>query len=92
MGSCEWCASPDTSEGRESVYWELPDGSGAVEITETPTIICANCSMKYQNEKLIKEIEDQLFLIDTARLEKTIKFRELMKLPRRLKRNYFDFT
>lgn len=75
----------------DTVYWELPDGTRAIEIEKTPTIKCQDCQMSYQNEKIIKDIEDQLFLIDTKKLGKKIEFDELMKIPRLLKRNYFDF-
>lgn len=88
---CEWCkGKASTCEG--SVYWELPDGSRAIEITKTPSIICKECEMVYQEDKVIKEIEDQLFLVDTRQIDSTISFKELMELPRLLKRNYFDFS
>lgn len=48
--------------------------------------------MIYQEDEIVKEIEDQLFLIDTKKLAKKVTFRELMEYPRLLKRNYFDFT
>lgn len=48
--------------------------------------------MIYQEDEIVKEIEDQLFLIDTKKLEKQVTFQELMNQPRLLKRNYFDFT
>jgi uncharacterized YokU family protein len=87
---CEWCEGK-ARIGESSVYWELPDGSRAIEITITPAIICMECEMVYQEEKVIKEIEDQLFLVDTGKIGNTISFKELMKLARLLKRNYFDF-
>ncbi|MGS2776383.1 YokU family protein [Robertmurraya sp. GLU-23] len=88
---CEWCEG-NARIGESSVFWELPDGSRAIEITETPAIICTECEMVYQEEKVIKEIEDQLFLVDTGKIGNTISFKELMELPRLLKRNYFDFS
>lgn len=88
---CEWCEGK-ASVGESTVYWELPDGSRAIEITETPAINCIECEMVYQEEKVIKEIEDQLFLVDTGKINNTICFKELMNLPRLLKRNYFDFS
>ncbi|MGS2776401.1 YokU family protein [Robertmurraya sp. GLU-23] len=88
---CEWCDGK-ARINESSVYWELPDGSRAIEITETPAIICMECEMVYQEEKVIKEIEDQLFLVDTRQIGSTISFKELMELPRLLKRNYFDFS
>jgi uncharacterized YokU family protein len=48
--------------------------------------------MVYQPENVIKEIEDQLFLVDIKLIVNTISFKELMELPRLLKRNYFDFS
>jgi uncharacterized YokU family protein len=88
---CEWCEGK-ARISESSVYWELPDGSRAIEITKTPAIICIECEMVYQEEKVIKEIEDQLFLVDTRQIGSTISFKELMELPRLLKRNYFDFS
>jgi uncharacterized YokU family protein len=88
---CEWCGGK-ASEGEGTVYWELPDGSRAIEITATPTVICQDCDMVYQADKVTKEIEDQLFLVDTKIIGSTISFKELMELPRLLKRNYFDFS
>lgn len=88
---CNWCGSKART-GENIVYWELPDGTRAIEITETPAVICSNCNMIYQTEEITKEIEDQLFLIDTKKIGKTISYQELMALPRLLKRNYFDFS
>lgn len=88
---CEWCEGK-ASTGESSVYWELPDGSRAIQITKTPAIICKECEMVYQEDKVIKEIEDQLFLVDTKQMGNTISFKELMEIPRLLKRNYFDFS
>jgi uncharacterized YokU family protein len=89
---CEWCDSTNTLEISGSVFWELPDGTRAIEIQETPTRFCPDCEMTYQPEEIIKEIENQLFLIDCKLIGKSIDYQELMKLPRLLKRNYFDFS
>ncbi|WP_174733146.1 YokU family protein [Mesobacillus harenae] len=89
--SCEWCGGK-ASNGENTVYWELPDGSRAIEITMTPAVDCGECEMVYQNEDIIKEIEDQLFLVDTKKISSSVGFKELMELPRLLKRNYFDFS
>lgn len=89
---CEWCNSLNVTRTTSSVYWELPDGTRAIEILQTPTLSCPDCSMIYQSEPIIKEIEDQLFLIDCSQIGKTITYMELMKRPRLLKRNYFDFS
>ena len=88
---CEWCGN-EGRNGENSVYWELPDGTRAIQITETPAVVCDTCKMVYQTDEITKEIEDQLFLIDTKKIDKSISYKELMALPRLLKRNYFDFT
>ncbi|MCM3568826.1 YokU family protein [Neobacillus mesonae] len=89
--TCEWCGSLNVKNVPGSVFWELPDGTRAIEITETPTFNCSDCSMIYQSEEVVKEIENQLFLVDCKQIGKVISFKELMQLPRLLKRNYFDF-
>jgi uncharacterized YokU family protein len=89
--NCEWCGGKAT-KGEGKVYWELPDGSRAIEIMAAPTVICMECEMVYQPDNVIKEIEDQLFLVDTKLIGNTISFKELMELPKLLKRNYFDFS
>lgn len=88
---CEWCGGK-AETGVNTVYWELPDGSRAIEITNTPAVTCKGCQMVYQNDDVIKQIEDQLFLMDTKKIGKSVSFQELMASPRLLKRNYFDFT
>ncbi|WP_041580566.1 YokU family protein [Bacillus sp. 1NLA3E] len=88
---CEWCGG-NASSGESTVYWELPDGSRAIEITMTTAVICKECGMVYQTDNIIKEIEDQLFLVDTRIIGNSISFKELIELPRLLKRNYFDFS
>jgi uncharacterized YokU family protein len=88
---CEWCES-QAKNGKNTVYWELPDGTRAIQIIETPAVVCDECNMVYQTDDTTKAIEDQLFLIDTKKIGKSITYEELMALPRLLKRNYFDFT
>ncbi|MGJ7921785.1 YokU family protein [Neobacillus sp. LXY-4] len=88
---CEWCGG-NACSGENTVYWELSDGTRAIEITMTPAVICQECDMVYQTDNTIKEIEDQLFLVDTKLIGNSIGFKELMMLPRLLKRNYFDFS
>ncbi|WP_348981327.1 YokU family protein [Bacillus sp. DNRA2] len=88
---CEWCGE-NAGNGENTVYWELPDGSKAIEISMTPAVICQVCGMVYQPDNIIKEIEDQLFLVDTKKIDSSITFQGLMELPRLLKRNYFDFS
>ena len=92
MQNCEWCNSENVKGITDRVFWELPDGSRAIQIDETPAIHCLDCEMTYQTELITKEIEDQLFLINTKNLKKVITFEELMSQPRLLKRNYFDFS
>jgi uncharacterized YokU family protein len=87
---CDWCGAKAIA-GEDTVFWELPDGSRAIQITNTPAVICTNCSMIYQTDEITKEIENQLFLGDTKKIGKSICFQELLELPRLLKRNYFDF-
>ncbi|MCL6571232.1 MAG: YokU family protein [Bacillus sp. (in: Bacteria)] len=89
---CEWCNSANVDEITDSVFWELPDGSRAIEISATPTHSCPNCTMIFQSELIIKEIETHLYLIDCKQLGKVVTFTELMAIPRLLKKNYFDFT
>lgn len=89
---CEWCNSSNITRTSSSVFWELPDGTRAIEITHTPTLSCPDCTMIYQSESITKEIEDQLFLIDCKKVGKVITFEDLMGIPRLLKKNYFDFS
>ncbi|HAQ08059.1 MAG TPA: YokU family protein [Bacillus bacterium] len=92
MQKCDWCSSEKIKAVTDKVYWELPDGSKAIQINGTPAIHCLDCGMTYQTDSIIKEIEDQLFLINTTSLERELSFEELMAQPRLLKRNYFDFS
>lgn len=89
---CVWCESEKIVHGSDTVYWELPDGSRAIKISEVPSVICQDCCMVYQTDAVVKEIEDQLFLINTKVIGQETSFTNLMALPRLLKRNYFDFT
>ncbi len=89
---CEWCNSKNVESTVESVFWELPDGTRAIKITATPTNHCPDCNMIYQDEEIVKEIENQLFLIDCKKVGKEITYEELMGIPRLLKKNYFDFS
>jgi uncharacterized YokU family protein len=88
---CEWCGGK-AHKGEGTVYWELPDGSRAIEITATPAVICMECEIVYQTDEITKVIEDQLFLVDIKKIGSSISFKELMEVPRLLKRNYFDFS
>lgn len=92
MVTCQWCESDTARETSDTVYWELPDGTKAIEIQDTPSIHCLECGMTYQTDETVKEIEDQLFLIDTSKLGKSMTHEALMAAPRLLKRNYFDFS
>ncbi|MFC5733071.1 YokU family protein [Cytobacillus gottheilii] len=89
--ACEWCGGK-AAAGSGMVYWELPDGTRAIEIKNAPAIICSECGMIYQTDMVTKEIEDQLFIVDTKKINSSIEYKELMELPRLLKRNYFDFS
>ncbi|MBN8190636.1 YokU family protein [Bacillus sp. NTK074B] len=89
--TCEWCEENSAHAHLTSVYWELPDGSRAIQIADVPGMSCSQCGMEYQEESVINEIEDQLMLIDTRLIDKVIPFKELMNLPRLLKKNYFRF-
>ena len=89
---CAWCESKKIVQGTENVYWELPDGTRAIKISDVPSVKCQQCNMIYQTDSLVKEIEDQLFLINTNIIGQEISYTTLMKQERLLKRNYFDFT
>lgn len=91
MEICPWCEVGKLSKVTDTVYWELPDGTRAVEISETPSFYCDNCRALFQSDEVVKDIENQLFLIDTQQLGRQTTFDELMKMKRLLKRNYFDF-
>ena len=91
METCPWCEKGKLASVTGTVYWELPDGTRAVEITETPSSHCENCDALFQSDEIVKEIENQLFLIDSKQLEKQTKYSELMNMKKLLKRNYFDF-
>jgi uncharacterized YokU family protein len=92
MEICPWCEVGELSSVTDTVFWELPDGTRAVEITETPSFYCDNCRALFQSDETVKEIEDQLFLVDSKQIPKTITYTGLMKIPRLLKKNYFDFS
>ncbi len=88
---CEWCEESSVTEIRCTVYWDLPDGTRAIEITETPGMKCSSCGIEYQTEETIEALEEQLLLIDTSKIGKVISYDSLMAQPRLLKRNYFKF-
>ncbi|WP_096434951.1 YokU family protein [Alteribacter populi] len=89
--SCKWCESENAIHSLESAFWELPDGTKAVEITQVPSIKCPDCDIVYIEEHMISEIEDQFMLIDTKKLEQQFSYKTLMDQPRFLKKNYFNF-
>lgn len=91
MKTCPWCEVGELKNALDTVFWELPDGTRAVEITDTPSFHCQNCQALFQSDETVKEIEDQLFLIDRKQLGKQTTYEELLKMKRLLKRNYFDF-
>ncbi|WP_088071487.1 YokU family protein [Gottfriedia luciferensis] len=90
--ACQWCESVNVIESTNTVYWELPDGTKAIEIKETPCIECLDCNMTYQTDDTVSAIEEQLYLINTKLLDKTMSYQQLINQPRLLKRNYFDFS
>jgi uncharacterized YokU family protein len=89
--NCEWCEESTAVEIACTVYWDLPDGTRAIEITETPSMKCSSCGMEYQTEATIEALEEQLILIDTKKIGNAISYGELMAQPKLLKRNYFKF-
>ena len=91
MERCQWCEHPTVVKIEDTVYWELPDGTKAIEITAVPSFHCGHCGARYQSDETVKEIENQLFIIDTKTIEKSLSYNELMEKPKLLKRNYFDF-
>lgn len=88
---CVWCEEESAKETTSTVYWELPDGTKAIEITDTPTIECTECGMMYQDDQLIEELEDHLVLINIKNVPNCISYKALMAEPKLLKRNYFRF-
>jgi uncharacterized YokU family protein len=87
---CKWCEQEGAFETFDKGYWELPDGSRAVEISDLPSIQCSDCGMCYQTDELVGNVEEQLMLIDTSKLSSSISYTELMNQERLLKKNYFD--
>jgi uncharacterized YokU family protein len=88
---CKWCEKHTAEDVKKTGYWELPDGSRAIQIDDIPSIECTDCGMVYQDDEVIGEVEDQLYLIDTTKLGNIISYKALMEQPRLLKRNYFKF-
>jgi uncharacterized YokU family protein len=86
---CLWCESDNAEQAGLTGFWELPDGSRAIEITVIPSVSCPSCGMEYQEDHIVDEIEDQLMLIDTKNLDPSISYSDLMSIPRFLKKNYF---
>jgi uncharacterized YokU family protein len=86
---CLWCESDTANLTAKTGYWELPDGSRAIEIREIPSVECSGCGMEYQEDETIEEIEDQMMLINTKLLTNCVTYNELMSQPRLLKKNYF---
>lgn len=89
---CEWCQHEDAQEMLTTVYWELPDGSRAIEVHDTPGVTCTSCGMVYQTEDITNAIEDHLMIIDTKKLPKSMTYAELFEQPKLLKRNYFNLN
>jgi uncharacterized YokU family protein len=55
----------------------------------TPAVICKECGMVFQPDSVTKEIEDQLFLVDTKKISSSISFKEIMELPRLVEEKLF---
>ncbi|WP_347550246.1 YokU family protein [Pseudalkalibacillus hwajinpoensis] len=87
---CKWCDEEGAFETLDKGYWELPDGTRAVEISDLPSVQCIHCGMSYQTDELVGNVEEQLMLIDTSKLSSTFTYKELMNQERLLKKNYFD--
>lgn len=87
---CNWCQSNHAHEMKDDVHWELPDGTRAVTIKNVPSVHCPSCNMTYLEEAIIQQIEDQLFIIDTAKLDKQFSYEQLLNAPKLFKRNYFQ--
>ncbi|MFC3885218.1 YokU family protein [Bacillus songklensis] len=85
---CLWCESEGAEPSVNTVYWELPDGSRSIELTNIPCIKCTICGVEYQEEDIIEKIETQLLLINTKQIGQFMDYSEFIKLPRVLKRNY----
>ncbi|MGV2549571.1 YokU family protein, partial [Bacillus licheniformis] len=65
MKKCEWGNEEKAAAARTAVYWELPDGTKAIEITDTPAVECEGCGRVYQEGSVTWVIENQQLLIDT---------------------------
>lgn len=91
MKICPWCEVGELESTTDSVFWELPDGTRAIEISNTPSFYCDNCRALFQSDEVVENIEEQLFLIDTKQLASQTTYEDLLKMKRLLKRNYFDF-
>ncbi len=89
--TCEWCNEQRVRKVKSTVYWELPDGTRAIEVKATPGIKCDSCGIEYQEELTIQSLEDQLMLIDTMKIGKSTTYDFIMEQPRLLKQNYFRF-
>ena len=86
---CKWCEQEGAFETLDKGYWELPDGTRAVEIVDLPSIQCVYCGMCYQTDELVGDVEEQLMLIDTSKLTSFFTYKELMSQERLLKEKLF---
>ncbi|UZJ77013.1 MULTISPECIES: YokU family protein [unclassified Fictibacillus] len=89
MKECMWCNDHSAKDITKTGYWELHDGTRALQIKEIPALYCESCNMEYHEDEIVEEIEDQLLLIDTKKLSQVLTFKELMAQERFLKKNYF---
>ena len=61
MEVCPWCEVGTLQSVTDTVFWELPDGSRAVEIDETPSFYCDNCQALFQMMKRRKKLKISYF-------------------------------
>ena len=88
--NCMWCDSTEAKESLNTVYWELPDGTKAIETKRHHAFLFLmwyGLSIRSNSERNRRSI----VLIYTKDLPKQLTYEELMGRPRLLKRNYFDF-
>jgi uncharacterized YokU family protein len=75
MEFCLWCEEGKLKSVNDTVLWELPDGTRAIEIIERPSFYCDSCQALFQSEETVKEIENQLFLIIRSNLRNKLRMR-----------------
>lgn len=86
---CRWCEVENPINRTMTTYWELPSGLRAIQLKAVPSIYCSHCHIEEVDETILEELEDQLLLVDESAIPDETTYELLMKMPRRLKRNYF---